>query len=246
MALPAPSPLPHPAWVSGLSPVPFSHQVRAQPCCGDPTPPPPIRSPILSGQRTQHPHPRGWNQIRRPVLLHPPRRDRAEPPPSPPPPFTYPNWTELRSGLDLPGLAGVCLEAAERELPGGRTAGARSSAGMRQRWYPGEPAALSPPAPAPREGLRPSPPPLAGPGAGHLPPQAGLLCPHAWPCGKLTPSLHPVAARHPRAALSSLAQILATLSRRCSFCVQPSPPCLFQAILHLAGWHSRTITNYWS
>lgn len=135
-------------------------------------PPAPIRSPILSGQRTQHlPHPRGWNQIRRPVLLHPPRRDRAEPPASPPPPpFTYPNWTELRLVWTRQALAEVCLRLRSGScLVGGPPAlGARQD--VWQRWYPGEPGQRSPrSAPAPREGPRPSPPPLAGPGAGHLP-----------------------------------------------------------------------------
>lgn len=85
---------------------------------------------------------------------------------------------------------------------------------MRQGWYPGEPAALAPPArqsaPAPWEGRWPSPPPLAAGSPGDLPPQAGLVCCGAWLSWKLSLSLHPTALQHP-SPLSSLARFLPQL-----------------------------------
>lgn len=133
--------------------------------------------------------------------------------PSPPPPFTHPDWTELCSGLNFPGLARGCLGTAERERRAARAAGAGSSARMLQRCYPGEPAELAPPAPPRGRGRGPARRqwPARAPATSR--PRLASSAAGAPLYRKLSRSVHHVAPRHP-SPLSSLAQILATVYER--------------------------------
>ena len=200
--------------------------------------PSPTRAPILRGQRTAYhrppPHPRGRNRVQRPVPP-PPRSYRDEPPPFPAAALHPPRLDRavIRGGPARPrqGLPQGCRAGAARCA--GRGCG--ELGGDAAALLPGRARSARPARPAPREGPRPSPPPMAGPGAGDLPPQAGLLCRRR---PALPEAVAVSASRCPAASQSIVISgpdswhSLREARGRCSFWV---PPCPFQAILYPAG-----------